>query len=495
MGVESLTRYSSGIPGLDSLLRGGFVAERIYILVGGPGTGKTLLGTKFLSAGLEAGENVLFIHSEESREDLRINAEQLGIDLDGADFLYLGPESEFFAEERSYDLLNPRDIEGERFIEDIRQTVDEVDPNRVLIDPITQLQYVETSEYQFRKRMIAFMRFLKDRGTTVLVTKTEKAPADQLMSLSDGVVTLEHGDNGRRIGVPKHRGVGQRDGTHGMAIRADGIDVYPSLAPGEHEAAFDPAKVGSGVPGLDALLDGGFERGTVTIISGPTGVGKSTAATEFLSSTASGEGDAIAYLFEESIDTFVHRSETFDIPVTDLCEDGGLAVEAVDPLTLSPEEFAQNVRTAVERRDADLVVIDGVDGYKTALHGDEELLARKLHALTRYLKNVNVSVILVDEIGEVTGIRSPTSANISYIADNIMFMNYVELDGRLERVAGVLKKRVGDFEDTLREFAITDDGIAVGEPITDVRGVLAGTPESVRPGSPTDDAGRPSSGG
>jgi circadian clock protein KaiC len=496
MGVESLTRYSSGISGLDALLRGGFVAERIYLLVGGPGTGKTLLGTEFLSAGLDAGENVLFIHGEESREDLAINAEQLGIDLDGADFLDLGPESAFFAEERSYDLVNPQDVESEGVIDDIREAVEEVDPNRVLIDPISQLQYVESSEYQFRKRMIAFIRFLKDRGTTVLVTKTDSGrEADQLMSLSDGVVTLRHGETGRRIDVIKHRGIGQRDGAHGMAIREDGVEVFPSLVPEDHESKFDPTQIRSGISELDTLLGGGFERGTVTIISGPTGVGKTTTSTEFLEATASAGDSAIAYLFEESIDTFVHRSETFGIPVTELGERGTLSVESVDPLTLSPEEFAQRVKAQVKREDANLVVIDGIDGYRTSIHGEERMLARKLHALTRYLKNENVAVILIDEIGQVTGIRSPTSSNISYLADNILFMNYIELDGRLKRVAGVLKKRVGNFEDTLRKFAITDDGIAVGAPITDVQGVLNGTPEWVSGETRSDESDEFRSGG
>ncbi len=308
MGIDSRKRYSSGILGLDSLLRGGFVAERIYLVLGGPGTGKTLLGSEFLSTGLENDENVLFIHGEESREDLRVNAEELGISLDGADFLDLGPESEFFSQERTYDLVNPQDVEYENYIADIRDAVEEIDPNRVLIDPISQLQYVETTEYQFRKRMIAFMRFLKDRGTTVLATKTTTDLDDQLQSLSDGIITLERGEVGRRIDVVKHRGVGDRAGTHGMAIRDGSIDVFPSLVPQDHSEAFEPTQITSGIDEFDALLGGGIERGTVTIISGPSGVGKSTTATEFLETVASNGESAVAYLFEESTNMFVHRS-------------------------------------------------------------------------------------------------------------------------------------------------------------------------------------------
>lgn len=487
MGIESRNRYSSGISGLDSLLRGGFVADRIYLILGGPGAGKTLLGSKFLSTGLENDENVLYIHGEESRDDLCINAEELGINLDGADFLDLGPESEFFSQERTYDLVDPQDVEYENYITDIRDAVEEVDPNRVLIDPISQLQYVETTEYQFRKRMIAFMRFLKDRGTTVLATKTTTDLDDQLQSLSDGIITLERGEIGRRIDVVKHRGVGDRAGTHGMAIRDDNIDVFPSLIPEDHSESFNPTMIESGIDEFDAMLSGGIERGTVTILSGPSGIGKSTTATEFLETVASSGENAVAYLFEESSDMFVHRSETFDIPVTELCERGTLTLESIDPLTQSAEEFGQRARAQVEEQDAELVVIDGITGYQSALYGNEERLARKIHALTRYLKNMNVAVVLIDEIGRVTGLESPTSSNISYIADNIMFLKYVELDGRLKRVAGVVKKRIGGFEDTLREFTISEDGIEVGEPITDVRGILSGTPEWVQNKRPTDE--------
>ncbi|MBX0298221.1 ATPase domain-containing protein [Haloarcula nitratireducens] len=480
MGIDARERYSSGIPGLDSLLRGGFVAERIYLVLGSPGTGKTLLGSKFLSTGLENDENVLFIHGEESRADLCLNAEELGINLDGVDFLDLGPESDFFSQERTYDLVNPQDVEYDSYIADIRGAVEDVDPDRVLIDPISQLQYVETTEYQFRKRMIAFMRFLKDRGTTVLATKTTSDFDDQLQSLSDGIIILERGEDGRRIDVVKHRGVGSRSGTHGMAIRGDGVSVFPSLIPEEHDEAFNPTQIASGIDGFDSLFGGGIERGTVTILSGPSGVGKSSTAAKFLESVASNDRNAVAYLFEESTNMFVHRSETFGIPVTELCDQGTLTLEPIDPLTQSAEEFGQRARAQVEEQDAELVVIDGINGYQSALYGETDQLARKLHALTRYLKNKNVAVVLIDEIGRVTGLQSPTSSDISYIADNIMFLKYIELDGRLKRVAGVVKKRIGGFEDTFREFTVSANGIDVGEPITNVRGILNGTPEWIQ---------------
>jgi len=476
---RELDLMSTGVQGLDELLRGGVVTGRMYLVRGRPGTGKTLLGMEFLETGIENGETVLFIHGEESEDDIVANAAALGIDLSDAAFLDLGPESDFFSEERSYDLVDPRDVEGDQFIDDIRDAIEQLNPARVCIDPITQLRYVEASDYQFRKRLVSFMRFLKDRGTTVLATRTQYGGAshdDEIASLSDGIVEFDRGDGGRRARVPKHRGVGQRDGTHGMEIREHGIEVYPSLVPSVHEDTLGDDLVASGVPELDGLLGGGIERGTATFISGPTGVGKSTTGTEFLTQAAREGLDPVVYLFEESLETFTARSESLGLPVTDLRESGALTVEPVEPLTLSAEEFAQRVREQVEERGAQVVMVDGIDGYKVSLRGEDRELGEKLHALVRYLTNVDVTVILLDEVGEVTGLPSATGANVSYVADNIVFLSYVELEGRLRRVVGVLKKRVSDFDHTLHEFEITPDGLTVGDPMTDVQGVLDGDP-------------------
>ncbi|AXR78272.1 Circadian clock protein KaiC [Natrarchaeobaculum sulfurireducens] len=464
--------------GLDEILFGGVVMGRLYLVVGRPGTGKTLLGIEFLRTGLENDETVLFVHGEESETEIHANASSFGIDLSAAEFLDLGPDSDFFEGNQSYDLVDTRDIESDQFIEDIRDAIEEINPDRVLLDPISQLQYIEPSEYQFRKRLISFMRFLKGRGTTVIATQTpSKSRSDnEIRSLSDGIIELERGEGGRRVSVPKHRGIGQQDGTHGLEIREDGLAVYPSLIPDQFEREFIPTQITSGIDELDTMLGGGLERGTATFISGPTGVGKTTTGTQFLAAAAEQGGSPVAYLFEESPKTFVYRSESTGTPLSDLEADGALSIEAVEPLSLSAEEFAQRVKMQVDVHGSEVVMIDGVDGYKVAIQGDEEALGRKLHGLIRYLKSRDVTVLLLDETEQVTGMPSASSANISYIADNILLLNYIEQGGELRKGIGVLKKRASDFERTMREFQITSDGIVVGEPLTDVEGILEGTP-------------------
>lgn len=480
--TRRFSKRSSGISGLDLLLNGGFVTGRLYLVIGPPGSGKTLLGTQFLRAGLDAGETVLYIHSEEADADLRANAANIGIDIDDAEFLDVGPESDFFTQSESYDIVSPEDIEDGYLISDIRHEIETVDPDRILIDPITHFQYLEPTEFQFRKRLISFARFLKDRGTTVLATKTRNDQMDtQLNSLSDGVVVLSHSGEkaGRRIRIPKHRGIGQEDGSHGLEIRDSGIEVYPDGLAETDERSFEPTQFTSGLPKLDALAGGGIERGTVTILSGPSGVGKSTTAMQFVANAAARDEHALTYLFEESIETFIHRSETFGHPVSELRDAGSLRIAEIGTLALSPEEFAHQVRTHVREHDVELVVIDGISGYKNAIKGGEDgvELRRRLRALTQHLIGMNTSVILIDQRREVTGFPEPTSESVSYLADNIIFENYIEVEGELQRVVGVLKKRIGGFETVPRRFEITDDGIEIGEPVSGMHGVFEGIPQ------------------
>jgi circadian clock protein KaiC len=122
-------------------------------------------------------------------------------------------------------------------------------------------------------------------------------------------------------------------------------------------------------------------------------------------------------------------------------------------------------------------MLDGISGYQIAIQGEESDLVRELHALCRYLKNVGVTVILVDEVSAMTGDMRPTEAGISYLADNVVFMRYMEIDGELRKLVGVLKKRVSEFEHTMREFEITSQGVQVGDPLHGLRGILDGNPE------------------
>jgi circadian clock protein KaiC len=257
------------------------------------------------------------------------------------------------------------------------------------------------------------------------------------------------------------------------------VEAFPRLLPDSYEREFVPEAVPSGVPELDELLHGGLERGTITIISGPTGVGKTTLGLQFMKEAAGRGERSVVYTFEERTDTLLRRAEAVHIPVHSMIERGTLSVLQVEPLQLAPDEFARMVRREVEERQAQIVMIDSTSGYRLSLQSGG--LVGQLHALCKYLQNMGVAVLLISEIEAITGDFRATEAGISYLADNIVFLRYLEVQGELRRAIGVLKKRLTGFENTLREIEITRYGIKVGKPLTELRGILRGTPEWVEP--------------
>lgn len=397
-------------------MNGGLVTGHVYLVSGKPGSGKTMMGMHFLEEGLQNGEKALFIHGEESQQELVTNAASVGIDIEETDFLDLGPESDQFVRNQPPKLVDPNDIEKEPFTEQVYQAVRDIEPDRLMFDPITQFRHISINETQFRRQTLAFLRFLKSEDVTVLSTATPMTERDyyhELQSLSDGIIELTRGQN-RTIEVLKHRTVGQIGGTHGLAIRGEGLEIYPALKPQTHHQEIPEQKIPTGIDELDTQFHGGIEQNTVTFLSGPTGVGKSSLGAQLATRTGT-DGTTALYLFEESIQSFTGRAESLGIPITELKQDGELIVKVIEPLANSAEEFASILQRDVAEHGVDTVLIDGIDGYTMALQGQQEQLLTKLHSLTRYLTNNNVTVFVTDEISNITGISSATSVNASSV--------------------------------------------------------------------------------
>jgi circadian clock protein KaiC len=472
-------RLSAGIAGLDEILHGGFVPGRAYLVRGGPGAGKTTLGLHFLTSGASNGETSLFITLEEPEDHIRKNAANLGFDLQGVAFLDLSPTAEFFAKTETYDIFSPAEVEREPTTKRIVDKLTALKPRRVFLDPMTQFRYLASDLYQFRKQVLSFLRLLVDQGATVLFTSegSEESPDDDLQFMSDGVLDLRHGPHGRTITVNKFRGSDFASGHHTMRITAQGVEVFPRLVPGVRRD-FKQDVMPSGVPELDELLHGGLERGTVTILTGPSGVGKTTLGLQFMKEAAGRGERSVVYTFEEEVEIMLARCDGVGIPARAMIEKRTLAVVKVEPIQHTPDEFARLVRAEVERNNTRVVMIDSTAGYQLSLRGEN--LTAHLHALTKYLQNMGVVVLLITEIQDVVGNFRVTDLGISYLADNVVFLRFLEINGELRKAIGVLKKRMSNFEKTLREFEITRYGIKVGKPLAGLRGILLGRPEWVK---------------
>lgn len=483
--MSGTPRHPTGLPGLDEVLHGGLIAERAYLVRGGPGTGKTTLGLHFLASGVARGEQALLITLESSEPQLRRDADSQSLDLSGIHFLDLSPTREFFAQNQSYDIFSAGDVERDPTTQQIVRTIEELRPKRIFVDAVTTLRYLAPDAFQFRKQARSFVRYLVENGATVLMSSepTATAPDDDLRFMADGIIDLQisptHGVLRRTLDVSKFRGSDFQGGPHSIRLTGSGMEVYPRLVPGDHTHEFTPELIPSGIAELDEMLCGGIERGTITILSGPSGAGKTTLGIQFMKEAASRGERAVVYAFEEQIDTLLHRCENIGVPLKDMLRDDRLSVVEVEPLRYSPGEFALMVRREVEERGTRMVMIDGIAGYRLTLAGDD--LVAHLHALGRYLKNMGVTVLLLNETEAITGDFRATEVGVSYLCDNLVFLRYLEMGGELRKAVGVLKKRMGDFARTLREIAITCDGVQVGEPLVGLRGILTGTPEWAPP--------------
>lgn len=339
-----------------------------------------------------------------------------------------------------------------------------------------------------RMQTLSFLRYLKGQDATVLLLSEQREAAEQYLNyLSDGIIELERGSSGRTLQVQKQRGRGFRDGPHALVIGEAEMTVHPQLEPTGQRTPRVGEILSTGVPSLDELLRGGIEKNTVTMISGPSGVGKTTLGLQVLKEAA-GRGQSGALLsFEEEEEVLLRRSEQVNIPAQEMIDRGTLSVHQFRPWSFDPGTFAHRIRQLMEA-ETEIVMLDALGGYREC--GPEKQIRQQLHRLCRFLVENGVTVLLIDNTQAITGTFKATEWGVSHLADNLLFLRYLEMNGELRKAIGMLKKRAGEFEKTLREFQIGSYGIRVGEPLSQLRGILSGTPEWTDPPQGVSDDGR-----
>ncbi|MFQ3477438.1 AAA family ATPase [Halonotius sp. F2-221B] len=469
-------RVAAGIPTVTEVLNGGLVSESATLVRGTPGAGKTIFGLHFLAA---TDQPVVYINLGEPADYIESTANQFDIDTSHIEFLDLSPSGEQFQGNRSYDLFEPDEVETTSLVEQIRETIETNEPTRVLVDPITEFRHLAPDSRQFRTQVLSLIDFLKNQGTTIVLTSQAAAsvPDDDLQFLADTVISLSATDGQRSLKVPKFRGSDFQTGPHTVTISDDGMSVWPKLDPSKHYRDGSISTLSSGINELDALLGGGITTGTISFFSGPTGVGKTTTGLQFIIEAANRGHRSVLYSFEESKRTILTRAEKLGMPLKEQIDAENIVIREIGADELTLDEFTYRVRSEVETEDAEIIMIDGITGYKQAFDEDTIDADNRLIKIGQYLRNMNVTGIVTNEVHQITGDFRATDQNISHLADDIIFLRHVEYKGELQKVIGVLKRRTSDFETTLRRLAITEEGLEVGEPLSELRRILTGTPD------------------
>jgi len=478
---------STGIEGLDRILNGGLQRDRLLLIEGQPGSGKTTLALQFLLEGARRGEPVLIFTLSESRQELEAMAASHGWSLEGVRIFELVPSTDDLKPEHQYTLFHPSEVELVETVQKILAEVEAFDPRRVVFDSLSELRLLAGSSLRYRRQVLNLKRFFAARECTVLFLDDLSSREEdlQLQSIADGVLRLEqlhpeYGAERRRLKIVKYRGKQYRGGYHDFSIRGGGLDVFERIASAGYVDGNGKTNqvLSTGIDTIDSLLGGGIARGSSTLLSGPSGCGKSSLAAQIVAAAAQRGIPGSMFLFDENPHLLLARAAGMGIDLKKHLDSGVVSLLSVDPAELSPGEFAHIVRKDAERKPGGVMVIDSLNGYLHAMP-EERFLTLQLHELLSLLASRGIASILVAVQHGLMGASAIAPLDVSYLADAIVLIRAFEAQGEMRQAISVLKKRSGSHERTIREFMMTNEGIRVGEPLREFHGILTGFPSEV----------------
>jgi circadian clock protein KaiC len=475
-------RLPTGVEGLDDILDEGLPAGHLYLIEGDPGTGKTTLALQFLLAGARQGDSVLYVTLSESAKELADVASSHGWSLEKIKIFELLPDEDALRPERQYTVFHPAEVELGDTTKAIVTKVEEVNPKRVVIDSLSELRMLAQDPLRYRRQILAFKHYFSGKQRTVLLLddRTNTDRDLQLQSIAHGVLSLEnlprdYGIKRRRLEVLKLRGSAFREGFHDYGIKKGGLSVYPRLVASEHKTKFRREQISSGIKELDALVGGGIDRGTSTLVMGPAGAGKSTIAARYAFAAMERGEPAAVYLFDEGIQSYLSRLKNLGFDAEPFLENALFLLHQIDVAELSPGEFVDRVHTAVQIKGAKVVIIDSLNGFMNAMPG-EKYLPLQLHELTTFLNQKGIASFMVLAQHGLIGREMQTPVDVSYLADSVLLLRFFEASGEVKQAISMIKKRSGHHERSIRELRL-HRGIIVGNPLFDFKGVLTGVPD------------------
>lgn len=477
---------STGVPGLDEVLGGGFPEFSLTLVVGGSGSGKTTLGHQIMFANATPARTAIFftVIGEPPIKMLRYMQQLSFFDTakvgESIRFIHLGQEA------KEGGLM--------KVLDRIVKEVDESNPGIVVVDSFRAAMRTtpaapagELEVQDFMQRLA--LHLTSCEATTFLLGEYGADCVDErdssVFTVADGVVWLsqavERNSIVRKLQVQKMRGQAQIPGLQTMRLTDDGVRVYPRLLkPPEGVGAARPLeqRLTIGVPALDEMLGGGIPSGYSVLLAGPSGSGKTVLSNEFiLEGIRQGEPGVIA-VFEKRPNNYLQTTPHGGV-FEELIREKKLEIVYVRPLDLSIDETLTAIQEAVLRIGATRAVIDSLSGLELALaptfrEDFRESLYRMLGALT----GMGVTVLSTVELADAFTVLQFSPHGIAFLNDAIIMLRYLEIDGQLRRAISVVKVRGSQHSKSLREFEITSEGaLRLGEPLNGYDGLLTGAPK------------------
>jgi circadian clock protein KaiC len=478
-----LQRLLVGIPGFDTLSMGGLSERRTSVVVGTSGSGKTVFAVQFLVEGIRQFDQPgVFVTCELSPEDLAANVEGFGwhlkdLERDGRLAVVdasLDPDEELVA-------IGDFDFDG--LLARVEHAVRTVNAQRLAIDALGALLPLMSDPTAVRRELRRLMAAFRSMGVTTLLNVERREDYGPVARFevedfaSDNVIVLRNplsGDKRRRtLEILKLSGAAHYKGEYPFAIEPrTGVNVIP-LAAVELEKPSSAERRSVGNRDLDKMFGGGLYRDALLLVSGGTGTGKTLMATHF-ANAAIARGEPALYLsFEESAGQIVRTARSWGLDFEAHRNDGRLAIFARYPERMGLEDLLVELRVEIDRLQPTRLVIDSL----TALEDTSTASAFRefVIGLVSTLKEGEITGLFTHTAPIVVPLESVTGTHLSTIADAVVLLRYVEIEGNVRRAALVLKMR-GSWHDTqIHEYHIDDSGMRIGEPLRGLSGILGGT--------------------